>query len=83
MAGNRESIDGRCGSVLRQKFVVLYPAAGEDCDEAFALCSLYCLCVWQSEHAEACLAAIVGTYAAIDMAGRSPLPATYRGAGGR
>ncbi len=45
----------------------------EDCDEAFAFCSLCCVCVWRSERAEACLAAIAGTYASADMAGEQRL----------
>ena len=39
-----------------------------DWDEAFDLCSL-CVCVWQSERAEAGVATIAGTYADTDMAG--------------
>ena len=38
----------------------------EDCDEAFALCSLCCVCVWRSERAETRLAAISELGAAKD-----------------
>ena len=51
-------------------FGLLYPAFG-DCHEAFDLCSLCCVCVWRSERAEACMAAIARTYASADMAGES------------
>src|ERR1035438_8886014 len=44
----------------------------EDSDEAFDLCSLCYVCVWQSERAEAGLAAIAGAYADTDMAGGGP-----------
>jgi len=54
-----------------------------DCDEAFDLCSLCCVCVWQSERAEACVAAIAGTFASADLAGESARSPACRGAGGR
>jgi hypothetical protein len=47
------------------------PISSKDCDEAFDLYSLGCVCVWRSERADARLAAIAGTYASADMAGGS------------
>jgi hypothetical protein len=41
------------------------------CDEACAFCSLCFVCVWRSERAEACMAAIARTYASAYMAGES------------
>ena len=38
-------------------------------DEAFDLCSLDCVCMWRSERANECLAAVAGTHASADMAG--------------
>jgi hypothetical protein len=40
-----------------------------DSDEAFDLCSLRCVCLWQYERAEASVAAIAGTHASADLAG--------------
>jgi hypothetical protein len=48
---------------IGQRFIKLW-----DCDEAFDLCPLCCDCVWRSESADTCLAAIAGTYASADMA---------------
>jgi hypothetical protein len=41
--------------------MLLYPASEGICDEALALCSMCCVCVWRPERADACLAAIAGT----------------------
>ena len=54
-----------------------------DCDEAFDFCSLCCFCVWWSERADACLAAIAGTYASADMAWDGARSPACCGAGGR
>src|SRR5258707_15270553 len=55
----------------------------EDCDEAFALCSLSSVCVWRAECADTCLAAIAGTYASRDLAGKAaPCAACSRAGNG-
>ena len=41
----------------------------EDCDEAFALCFLFCVCVWRSKRAATCLATIAGSYTSAYLAG--------------
>src|SRR5262249_5682186 len=39
-----------------------------DRDKAFDFCPLRCACLWRSECADICLAAIAGTYTSADMA---------------